>query len=271
MLVGWTYVSLTSSTFVALNLIEDEQINTVAKEVFNKIILTPGDPVDWNITSVKSLGLAKNDAKAFTLDKNKVLCLKNGSINIDAARNLLGLVHLYDFSLLISPALKVNVTGVSYNAGLHSFNVMVKDLKDLSISNVFVKGYYVNDTGNWNAGDTIERDSTMTGVDGFATLTFSNTNPKDVVLLITAKLSSIVALAECYVQSSSDTSGSTLNPPKSLMVEGDYVVEGKLTIDAFTFPSNVPQGGLKTISLNQFVSIDDYVYVVYFRIWRVSQ
>ncbi len=277
LLVGLTFVNLTSSTLVGVNILNGDQINTVAGEVFNKIILTPGDPIDWNRITVKSLGLAKNNSKAFTLDRDKVLCLKNGSINVDEARRLLGLENLYDnrynysFSLSISPALIINVTKISYIAGRHSFNVMVKDLNGLPVSTVVVEGYYVNDTDHWNTGDAIVRNSTTTGIDGLATLNFISKNPKDVVLLITAKSYTTVTVAEFYVLSSSNTSPSPLNPPKALTVEGDYVVEGQPIIGAFTFPSPEPQGALKTVSLSQFVSIGDYMYGVTFRFWSVSQ
>jgi hypothetical protein len=271
LLVGLTFVNLTSSTFIGIDILNGDQINTVAGEVFNKIILTPGDPVDWNRTNVNSLGLAKVNSTAFTLDRDKVLCLKNGSINGNEAVRLLGLEHLYNFSLSISPALIINVTKISYIAGRHSFNVMVKDLNGLPVSTVVVEGYYVNNTDDWNTGDAIVRNSTTTGINGLATLNFTSKNPKDVVLLITAKSYTTVTLAEFYVPNSSYTSPSTLNPPKALTVQGDYVVEGQPIIGAFTFPSPEPQGVLKTVSLSQFVSIDDYMYEVNFHFWSVSQ
>jgi hypothetical protein len=271
LLAGWTYVSMTSSTLVAVNLLDEERLNTVAREVFNKLLFTPGDPVDWNRTTVRSLGLAKMDAGAFTLDRGKVLCLKNGSITVNDARRLLGLEDLYGFSLRITPALNISVSDVSYSAGQHRFNVVVKDLKNLPVATVIVKGYYVDDAGNWHVGDTIGRDSSTTDVDGRAALTFSSVSPQNVMLLITAKSSSTVALAGCYIQSSSDTSCSQSDPPKPLTVEGEYVVEGQPMIEPFTFPSPEPQGGLKTVSLSQYVNIDGYVYEARFRFWRLSQ
>ena len=273
MLAGWTYVSMTSSTLVAVNLLDDERINVVAREVFNKLLLTPGDPVDWNRANVKSLGLAEIGGEGFVLDKDKVLCLKNGSISINDARRLLGLERVYDFSIRVSPALNVRITSISYDLGnqVHTFNVVVNDLSGRPFSTAIVKGYYVNDTSSWKTGDAIERDSTLTDVDGRATLVFNYSNPNDVTLLITVKLSNIASVARCYVQSYSDVSCSLLVPPKPLTVQGDYVVEGQPPIYSFTFPSPEPQGGLKTVSLSQFISIEGYTYEVRFRFWRVSQ
>ena len=144
LLVGWTFISISSSAFIAVNRLEDERVNVLAAEVFNTLLLTPGDPVNWDTTNITSLGLASMNAKeAFSLDREKVLSLKNGSIDIDRARSLLGLGYLYDFSLSITPALNISITRIRYNitSFTHSFEILVKDLKGLPAPTALVVGY----------------------------------------------------------------------------------------------------------------------------------
>jgi hypothetical protein len=277
MLVGWTYYSSSSSTLVAIGRIEDEQLKVVAQEVFNKLLLTPGDPVNWTSTTVKSLGLADMNAQeAFTLDRDKVLMLRNGSIGISRARDLMGLENNYDFSLSVTPALNITVipNGITYDGNHnHNFTVVVRDLRGLPSSSASITGYYVNNTSTWNIGDNISRSSKTTGTDGLVTLSFKNLHPQDVTLLIMIKAfpSSLAVLKTCYVQGSSDTTCSSMNPPKLLKVVGDYVIEGLPQSDEFVLPSPRPPGGLNMVTMDLFVTVDGYAYRAEMFFWRTSE
>ncbi len=280
LLVGWAFISISSSALVAVNRLEDERVNVLAAEIFDKLLLTPGDPVNWDTTNITSLGLAKVNAKeGFSLDREKVLSLKNESIDINTARSLLGLGNLYDFSLSITPALNISITRVRYNATsfTHSFEILVKDLKGLPAPTALVVGYYVNDTDDWNVGDAFARNSSLTEIDGRTTLDFtSSINPQNVTLLIQVKSSTaqyhyVIASKACYIRDSSVSSCGLGQPPKNLGVEGNYVLEGLPQIDAFTFPSKGIPGSPKMVSQSLYVSIDSYIYEAKFYFWSVSQ
>ena len=102
--------------------VDYQQLRNTAVNVFDNILLNPGDPIDWGSTqdfspeTVNNFGLAKyQDSHFYILDPDKVQRLKSGNplgeITNEKAKELLNLDG-YGFSLRIIPPFNVtNVDG----------------------------------------------------------------------------------------------------------------------------------------------------------------
>ena len=122
MFVG-TVVVLPSMSFVNLQAVDQQQLRNTALNVFNAMLLDPGDPADWGSIdpnwssgAVKRFGLAPGQNSTFyVLDPDKVQRLVKGNplgeLSYAEAKDLLGLQG-YGFSFRIIPPFNVtNVNG----------------------------------------------------------------------------------------------------------------------------------------------------------------
>ncbi len=119
-------VSLGLSQIVFNNVVtvKEEQLYTVAQRVMDKIILTPGNPVDWGanfVTNITDFGLSLYGAnEPYIVDPDKIMRLVNYTwfknptyLNPEYVQSLLGLNSTdekYGFSLEIQPLYTLEVS-----------------------------------------------------------------------------------------------------------------------------------------------------------------
>ena len=115
------------TAYLSFTTVREHQLDEVAQSIMDKILLSPGIPENWgDILKVKydddllSFGLQKAGGKPYELDIDKVMRIVNvgeyqlpSTIRINYSRiaELLGLGNEYGFSIRISPALNISITG----------------------------------------------------------------------------------------------------------------------------------------------------------------
>jgi hypothetical protein len=151
-----------------------EQLYTVAERVMDKIVLTPGYPVDWgtniNVTpdTLQDFGLALYGSRSpYVVDPDKVMRLANLStlpnpllLNTSRLAELLNLQD-YGFRLRIKPLLVVNITPTGYYyyqsyKFMSRFDIQVSNYYGLGIPNANITAMYVLvqvQPGTGNEGD----------------------------------------------------------------------------------------------------------------------
>jgi hypothetical protein len=188
-----TVTSTTETTY-------EEQLYTVAERVMDKIILTPGYPVDWGTNiqvtpdTIQDFGLALYSAHMpYIVDPDKVMRLANLStlpnpllLNTTRLAQLLNLEG-YGFRLRIRPMLIVNITPTDYYPYhtyrfMSRFEIAVSNYYGLGIPNANITAMYVvvqvqPGAGN-NKGDVelknIFTKTCLTDPVGRCTLDFTN-------------------------------------------------------------------------------------------------
>lgn len=231
---------------------EQERGYTIAEDILDVILLSPGDPEDWGKypSDPTSFGLAaQNSLKAYVLDANKVIRLSRNSsdyLSPGRVRSLLGLSRGYQFSLNLMPIFNINIS----SSGDGNFTVIVKNYKSIPAPNVNVTGYYIPQS--WAPGVEYTHQSGVTGFNGSCALSF---NPEpDHVLVVCANQLGIKA---------------TETNPKGLRfrVEGDSVVKSDTPlVPAINYSSGSPFG-MKRESVFRYAEIDGLTYCAEFNLW----
>ncbi|MEM1581466.1 MAG: hypothetical protein QXK89_03015 [Candidatus Bathyarchaeia archaeon] len=155
---------------------ERENLKSIAHTILTRILLDPGDPIDWgsntsiSVSDLKSFGLAYqryevSPKDAYVLDPDKISRLnKNNPFYISPieVRKLLGLSDEYGFTIELLPALNIEVNQTEVN----KYKISVKSIynvRPLSDANVTARIYYI--MGNGLIGDHLIGPYT-TGPDG---------------------------------------------------------------------------------------------------------
>ena len=163
-----TFTANSISPFIYINLqhVEEEQLNPLAERLLDKILLTPGEPLDWgNIYSydeddITGFGLAymKNGViNPYILDPDKISRIAHPVFQLSPERisKLLGLTwdggnFKYGFRLRITPALNITIipdenkyirvgSDILYTA----FNITVKSYDGYPAANSKINAIYL--------------------------------------------------------------------------------------------------------------------------------
>jgi hypothetical protein len=196
-LVSYEMVNATTSTVATTY---EEQLYTIAERVMDKLILTPGYPVDWGTNiqvtpdTLQDFGLALYGARSpYIVDPDKVMRLANLStlpnpllLNTTRLAQLLNLED-YGFRLRITPMLVVNITPVGYYnysqlyRFMSRFEIAVSNYYGLGIPNANITAMYVLvqvQPGTGNSGDVELKNvfvkTCLTDPVGRCTLDFTN-------------------------------------------------------------------------------------------------
>jgi hypothetical protein len=128
-MLGASIFTVTSLTTSQLALVTEQQITPTAQQLVDKILLTPGSPVDWgynitvNASTIRDFGLslAAPSAPLYEVDPFKLMKLINDSSSVvnslyvdpTTAGTMLGLYAnghpVYGYRLYIVPALNISV------------------------------------------------------------------------------------------------------------------------------------------------------------------
>lgn len=160
-------------TSVTLQHVQEEQLNPLAERLLDKVILTPGEPLDWwdiysyNETNITGFGLGyfrEGAVDPYVLDPGKVSRLTDTPFQLSPRTfaKILGLTwdgdpdHLkYSFKLRIIPALnititpdedsmlEINIAGGGVDRVYTAFNISVKSYDGYPASNAKVKAIYL--------------------------------------------------------------------------------------------------------------------------------
>jgi len=157
--------SIFSLTSVNLQHVQEEQLNPLAERLLDKILLTPGEPLNWediynypdeeDITGFGLGYIKKQDQLMFidpyVLDLNKVS--RMSIIDFQPSPNrilkILGLTWdgehpKYGFRLRIAPALNITITPTEYIGQAPAvFNISVKSYDGYPAANAKVKAIYL--------------------------------------------------------------------------------------------------------------------------------
>jgi hypothetical protein len=163
-----TFTANSISPFIYINLqhVEEEQLNPLAERLLDKILLTPGEPLDWgNIyrydeDDITGFGLAymKNGViNPYILDPDKISRIAHPVFQLSPERisKLLGLTwdggnFKYGFRLRITPALNITIipdenkyirvgSDILYTA----FNITVKSYDGYPAANSKINAIYL--------------------------------------------------------------------------------------------------------------------------------
>ena len=201
-LVAVVLVLSTLSSMHALvqgvKLVESEQLYTVAERVLNKVLLTPGRPINWGTDltvtedNMTDFGLAlAGSQEPYVLDPDKLMRLVNYSWFGNPAfldpRHVASLLKLegYGFALEFAPLFTLRATplAVDPDTGVAvQFRVTAINYEDMPLANVNVTGlllvlYSEGGCGlstSAEVGYALLRDSEVTGIDGSCTLDYSS-------------------------------------------------------------------------------------------------
>ncbi|AJB41369.1 MULTISPECIES: hypothetical protein [Thermofilum] len=157
-LVSYGMVNATTSTVATTY---EEQLYTIAERVMDKLILTPGYPVDWGTNiqvtpdTLQDFGLALYGARSpYIVDPDKVMRLANLStlpnpllLNTTRLAQLLNLED-YGFRLKIRPMLLINITPAGYYyyqsyTFISAYDFLVTNYYGLGIPNANITAMYV--------------------------------------------------------------------------------------------------------------------------------
>jgi hypothetical protein len=150
-----TVTSTTETTY-------EEQLYTIAERVMDKLILTPGYPVDWGTNiqvtpdTLQDFGLTLYGARSpYIVDPDKVMRLANLStlpnpllLNTTRLAQLLNLEG-YGFRLKIRPMLLINITPAGYYSPkqgytfISAYDFLVTNYYGLGIPNANITAMYV--------------------------------------------------------------------------------------------------------------------------------
>jgi len=236
-----------------LTALEQESGYTVAEEILDMILLSPGYPPDWgrNLSEYPvSFGLAEYNAiRAYVLDPYKVARLledSTGYILPPEARALMGLRSSFHFSLRIRPIF--NITVEDKGGGIFLFTVL--NSKGYLAPNVNVTAYYV--PTSIVPGTEYPKRSNITSIDGKCSLDFSGVTGQVLV-----------------VQAEEMEARVIVNYPS----EYNFVIESGEVFESDTFLvteleySTGSVVGIGKESASRVVEIGGLTYIVEFDLW----
>lgn len=265
LIVGLTMTGMVTLMTQPLKKMEQQQLYTLAEQVLNTIILTPGDPPDWGETHIEpqSFGLALLNSRVFyTLDEEKVNEIFSGNYPPDDAKLSFGLGDDYGFSLTIMPVYNITIDSTA-----QGFTIHVMSKEGYPLHNVNITGYYLPDS--WVPFPLPEEDyvpkTSLTNWEGEAVLDFEP--EPNYVLIICSDFNGVKVM---------ETMGSPLNG--YFKFAGNYVIHDTIPIleDRFIYSTEShvekPIGGVFTrVTLYRYVMIEDFTYYVEFTFWRTFE
>lgn len=242
LVLSFSFYTINVTTKSQLLLAKEEQLNTIANNLFNKIFFSPGYPVDWgsniyvNESNLRGFGLAAVSREPYTLDIDKLLRLYEASGNTtnplymppSAVGRVLGIYSdgywKYGFSIKIVTALNITITPDDPSATPPSkFYIRVSDYEGRPATNAYVRGVlfavYTTGGGQGNVNFDIVRASAynITDITGSTILNF------DVSGMPTQRAAYLVIVNARYFGLQSQamyTRGNVL----SLVIVGNYII-----------------------------------------------
>ncbi|RLE84521.1 MAG: hypothetical protein DRJ67_10410, partial [Thermoprotei archaeon] len=203
--IGLVAVVLVLSTLSSMHtlvqgvkLMESEQLYTVAERVLNKVLLTPGRPINWGtdltITedNMTDFGLAlAGSHEPYVLDPDKLMRLVNYSWFGNPAfldpRHVASLLKLegYGFMLEFAPLFTLRATplavdpdtGVAVQLDVTAINYEGEPLANVNVTGLLLVLYSEGGCGSSTSVDVnhaLLRDNEVTGIDGSCTLDFTS-------------------------------------------------------------------------------------------------
>jgi hypothetical protein len=235
-----------------LTVLEQENHYTVADQILDTLLLSPGSPSNWGNIFTEgplSIGLAdQNSLKPYVLDPYKVARLdgnSTGYISPVEARALMGLRRDWHFSLKITPILHIEV------AGNGSFTITVKNNRGLLAPNVNVTAYYV--PKSLTRESTYYSKSNITMVDGTCTLWFQF--EQNHILVIQAEQMGVKVVT-------------TFPEGLSFIIEGGCVFQIDMTVITEINYSTGDVSGLDKETASRYVEIGGSTFLAEFDLWR---
>jgi len=246
LLIGFSFYSLNSMSSTQLVFTKESQLDQVANNLFNKILMTPGYPTDWgrniyiNESNLEDFGLASTTGIPYQLDVDKIMRLvrETGNttnplyISPEKVGSLTGLYvdgHWnYGFKLVIYSALNISIVPVNPDESPPSkYIVRVHDYLGRPASNAYVKGIlyaaYV-ETGPRRGFKVISSEAyNYTSMEGITILNF------DISEIPSMRAAYVVLVNAYYYGLKSQgiwTKASVLN----LVIEGDYIIINMSTL-----------------------------------------
>jgi hypothetical protein len=220
--------SIFSLTSVNLQHVQEEQLNPLAERLLDKILLTPGEPLDWgNIykydeDDITGFGLAymKNGViNPYVLDPDKTSRITHPVFQLSPERisRLLSLTwdgrnFKYGFRLRITPALNITITPdenkyirVGSDILYTAFNIAVKSYDGYPAANSGIKAIYLAakiNEGKEEADYSLARIKTIADWSGKSYLefkvdssSFRGYNKAAFILIVYASYSGVKSLA----------------------------------------------------------------------------
>jgi hypothetical protein len=225
---------------------------TVADNILNAMLLTPGDPANWGDSFAQppiSFGLAdQGTATPYRLSTTKIMRLQNGSlgyISPTELRSMMGLRDDVQFSLTITPIMTVNINGNG------PFAITVRDSRGNLSPNVNITAYYIPAGSSGGQYPTV---SNITGFDGKCTIAFNN--EPGYVLVTKAEQSGVVVIA-------TSPAGWNYWPEGGIVILRDTSVFAGLTYTTGT------TYGINKKSAQRYAEIGGQTYLVALDIWGV--
>ena len=260
-------VTLSFSNMAMVNIlpsreIEQSQLRVKAESILDFILLSAGNPPDWNESTVPEVfGLAPaNSSDPYVLDIGKVYALLNSTFQEDIPK-LLGIEDEYGFYLKIVPLYLVDIN----ETGSNRFVVAVRSFRGFPLPSANVTGYY-GDVNETLSGEQIVR--TVTNASGVAVLEYPSVSPRNVLIVVVSV--SGVSVTEVYTHDEDYMNSK---------IEGTRIVESKyppinstisvlyrgVLVDGYL---NV--GMASKVTLFRYVKIEGSVYYVEFTMWRLK-
>ena len=208
--LSYTFYAINAAVTTQLSLTKERQLKPIAERLFDKILFTPGYPVNWgsnifiNESNLGDFGLS-SQKKMYELDVNKVMRLVNESQDIinplyippETFGRLTGIYQdghwIYGFRLLIRNTLNITISPLNPEATIpNRFLIHVSDYKGNKASNAYVRGvlyaaYTVNQGNEKVFTYEYARTRNITNINGVTTLSFNISVPpgaKAAILLI---------------------------------------------------------------------------------------
>jgi hypothetical protein len=258
LLVGLIFVGavllMPALSFSNIQSVDYQQLRNTAVNVFDSILLNPGDPIDWGSTqdfsveNINAFGLAKyQNSHFYILDPDKVQRLKSGNplgeITNEEAKELLNLDG-YGFTLRIIPPFNVtNVDGTKITTENSPIDTSLLDVKechyDVKVS--FLDGrpipyaavqslvVYSNGSNFAQVGPSIEETNSLGICTDSLSLSFV---PTQVIVILTIDVAEVATLVVTF--------GSEMPNVVDINMVGDDII--------LTKPDNNPTGA--TIFIN---------------------
>jgi len=260
-------VTLSFSNMAMVNIlpsreIEQSQLRVKAESILDFILLSAGNPPDWDESVVPEVfGLAPaNSSDPYVLDIGKVYALLNSTFQREIPR-LLGVQDEYGFYLKIVPLYLVDIN----ETGSNRFVVAVRSFRGFPLPSANVTGYY-GDVNETLSEEQIVR--TVTNASGVAVLDYGPSVSGDILIVVVSV--SGVSVTEVYTH---DEGYVNSKVEGTRIVESDYppinstisVLYGGVLVDGYL---NV--GMASKVTLFRYVKIENSVYYVEFTMWRLK-
>jgi hypothetical protein len=258
LLVGLIFVGavllMPALSFSNIQSVDYQQLRNTAVNVFDSILLNPGDPIDWGSTqdfsveNINAFGLAKyQNSHFYILDPDKVQRLKSGNplgeITNEEAKELLNLDG-YGFTLRIIPPFNVtNVDGTKITTENSPIDTSLLDVKEChyNVKVSFLDGrpipyaavqslvVYSNGSNFAQVGPSIEETNSLGICTDSLSLSFV---PTQVIVILTIDVAEVATLVVTF--------GSEMPNVVDINMVGDDII--------LTKPDNNPTGA--TIFIN---------------------